>query len=288
MTCDTNLSHIWRAYVASGKEAYEAGNLDEAEHELKENLQQLEHIVHNREIVMSELLLQLANIARDRGNFDTAESDYERATALREKQAGELSILPILEGWSLCLSLQGKYAAAAVIERRIFKIEALNRVKDATQGNCLARLAILSRLMHDTELMREYLERYLHCATRNFVPTDHRITSARQQLAQAYFEFGQYEQSEKQYEILLDVVEQSGKGPDELTRHMVHDLEAAHKAREMHLEQQMKRLPYNDGEIDPEKLHHHAELLEAFGLETAAKKLRDTALKLEQEVKQPC
>lgn len=224
MATDRNLNHIWSAYVASGKKAYERGELDEAEQELVENLDQLEHIVHDRQVVMSEVLFQLANVCRDKEKFGSAERHYERALRLRKDEAGELATLPILEQLSLCFNLQCEYEKAYQTEKCIFKVEAIQGVEDARDGHCLLRLGILCLLRNEIDEAADNFKRYVRSMEKTQPATNETLLAARELLAQCLYQSGEFLESEKHYRQLLQA-KQSGVGADdEQTRRTLNGL----------------------------------------------------------------
>jgi tetratricopeptide (TPR) repeat protein len=238
MATDRNLSHIWSAYVASGKKAYERGELDEAEQELVENLEQLEHIVHDRQVVISEVLFQLANVCRDKEKFGSAERHYERALRVRKEESGELGTLPILEQLSLCFNVQCEYEKAYQTEKCIFKLEALHGVQDARDGHCLLRIGILCLLRNQTDEAADNFRRYVRSMEKTQPATDATLLTARELLAQCLYQAGDSAESEKQYRQLLQA-KQSGPGSDDdQTRRVLNGLGLALCAQGKHTDGQ--------------------------------------------------
>jgi tetratricopeptide (TPR) repeat protein len=222
MVHDSKLVDIWSAYLDSAKKAYQRGDIDEAERELRQNLAQLEAIVHNRQIVMSEVLLQLANIYREKENFEAAEHYYQLAFELRVDEAQDMPTAPVLEGLSLNYALQGKYSDARRIEQMLYKMHTAGGALD--NGRCLLRLGIICWLDDDIADAAQFLSRYLVFADTRKPSADYNVMAVREMFARCLYKLKDYAKAEEQYRQIIQVKEQSGKPDDEQCRRAMHAL----------------------------------------------------------------
>lgn len=222
MVSKSNLVHIWSAYLDSAKRSYQQGNIDEAERELKANLAQLETIVHDRQLVMSEVIFELANIYREKENFAAAEHYYQWAFELRVDEDGVVLVSPIIEKLSLTLAMQGKYQEARRIERMICNISPENLSRD--RGRCLIRSGILCRLTGELSEAAAYFNRYLKWAETHMPPADQAVLAVREMFARCLYQLKDYEAAERQYRQIVEIKEQSGMADDEQLHRALHAL----------------------------------------------------------------
>ncbi len=232
----SNLLHIWHAYLDSARRAYQQGNIDEAERELKSNLAQLESIVHDRQLVMSEVIFELANIYREKDNFAAAEHYYQWAFELRVDEDKVPAVSPILEQLSLTFAMQGKYEEALRTEQMFCNISPDNMSGD--REHSLLRSAILCRLMGKLSEAAAYFGRYLEWANTHLPPADPALLTVREMCARCLYQLRDYERSEQQYRQIIEIKEQSGTADDEQLRRALNAQGLALCAMELHGEGQ--------------------------------------------------
>ncbi len=225
MNSDQNT--IWSAYIAAGKQAYELGKYAEAEAVLTDNLHELEELLANREIVLSDLLLTLANINRDQDKFEPAEDLFSRAIGLREKHAGPSNpgLIPALKEWSLSLSLEGRFSEAFGVERKILAICERSQFKHQRDlTNCLARLAALSFASLDFERAELYYKRLLKDRERQLGKEHPDLIPIMSELAVLSYRLDRFDEAEKLFQRALTLKEKKGQAKDRETADLLNGL----------------------------------------------------------------
>lgn len=177
MGSNSQMVHRWNEHVTAVPRHCFQGDREVAERGLCLNLEQVERRLQARQLVMSEVVFELANIYREQGNLSAAEHYYNCAFELQINEDGIPKSSPILEQLSLTYGMQGKYQDARRVEQMNCKLHSSGH-----DGRCLLRSGILCWLGDDIGEAAEYFRQYLKLAEK-LRPKKHTVLTAYEMLA---------------------------------------------------------------------------------------------------------
>lgn len=201
---DPNLS----AYLSKGLRAYERGEYDQAERDVKENLVAVENLLHAQEVIKADLFHVLANVYRERDQFDEAEPLYSKAIAIKEAEEDSSSkgLLRLFRDRALCSMFQGRFSEAFVHERAALSSAQANASKHKFEVlTSLSRLAAIAYTGADYEQSKRYYVRILEEREKQTDRKEPRLRPLFADLGMICYHLGQYAEAEEHFRRALSL-----------------------------------------------------------------------------------
>jgi tetratricopeptide (TPR) repeat protein len=204
----------WRAYNESGLKAYHQGYYNKAEALFEAAVKYAEKTKDqdmDREVALATSLTNLAGVYQVKGNFIEAESLYERALAIRQRELEE-------EHPDIAISLynlgsvhydQNEYADAELFYRQALQMgEKTLSPEDPRIARILHGMAILYWTKDNYAQAESLFKRALSIYERSRQPLQPQIAAVLNDLANFYSELRNYSDAEPLYKRALSIREE--------------------------------------------------------------------------------
>jgi tetratricopeptide (TPR) repeat protein len=276
---------LWASYVSQSLLAYERGEYEQAQASLEKNLATLNADLNHSDSVKADLLHVLANVYRERDEYEKAEVLYRQAIALKElTQSHSNGLARLYRDWASALIMQNDFREALSAEGSALSIvEANAGVHRFEVQRSLCRLAAIAH----TE--RNYTKAYEYYAR---LADERKNSSSDDSIRALYADFGsicyhlkKYDEAERYWSLALSV----GSKDDDESNALRNDLGLAlcaqqkHEQAQPHCRLSAERRHYDKTGAIPDRINDIADVYCEKGEFAQARPLCEAASELRRE-----